>query len=273
MTSYLPQIGTSRVHGTDNGSRYSVSKQKLSLLELSQNVQNIREEKIERRFRAQSHDPSVETSGKENRKRKSTIDRSKSLGHGDQDRVKARRKYVFDVNRNEMNKAVISTDVPEDKTPNSADKRVRFDANAEEVKIKEENVFQKLYQPKERHVHAVGVQYKVGGTERNGVRLGALSPLRTSSPKQETATGSPKRSRSPYSPSSPKRNRQNEQKPGRLATLSPNSGSNISSPKGSRRAPVPGTHQARLEAARTRARIWAETYSDPGPAPSEKVLK
>lgn len=31
-----------------------------------------------------------------------------------------------------------------------------------------------------------------------------------------------------------------------------------------RRAP-PGTHQSRLEAARERAKIWTETYSDPGP--------
>ncbi|KAL4231715.1 hypothetical protein ACF0H5_009291 [Mactra antiquata] len=54
-------------------------------------------------------------------------------------------------------------------------------------------------------------------------------------------------------------------------------GQNGGSPISPRRQPPSGTHLARLEAARYRARIWAETYSDPGPndksIDNDKVLR
>lgn len=287
MTSYLPKIttGPHQVNTAENGGRglkqlSPVGRQKLSLLELSQNVTH-RREKVEGRFRAQSYDPSVQNRGKENRKRKSNVDRSKSLGHGDQEHTKARRKYVFDVNAN----VVSNRDVGDKRgsghvsdEQGSADKKVRFNNGSEDSCENQETEGQQLTsQSNTRTINALGVQYKIKGEERNGVRLGTFSPVNvhTSSPKGP-GRGSPsfqKRTRSPYSPRGSNRTRQNYSPP----LASPRSTSDRSSPKGSpvspRRGAAPGTHQSRLQAARTRARIWAETYSDPGPAPNDKVLK
>lgn len=296
MTSFLPQIGT------ENPSN-SKGRPKYSLLELSENVQNIRQEGMGKRIRSRSHDPDAGDEGKENRKRKSTTDRSKSLCQGDQIKPKARRRYVFDDSA-----SLASRTKPEVENKNSsgqtspkqgsADKRVSFGGSTEVYDSQTNKVVQSVSSESTRTPgHTVGVQYKIKGSERHGVRLGTMSPVHASSPKgprRNMSPGSPKRSRSPNTPTrtrspySPKRHKrmngqnnnsrewqyrgdERERQP-RKEAFSPRSQSDKLSPKGS---PIGSrrTHQARLEAARMRARIWAETYSDPGPPSAEKVLK
>ena len=298
MTSFLPQIGSE--NPTSPPLTRRSQKKKQSLLELSQNVEDIRHEGMDKRIRARSHDPGDENGGKENRKRKSRVDRSKSQGRGEEKEAKARRRYVFDDTTSKATNDKSKTNhaenrpnfMPKDQVDNkkgSADKRVHFGGTPEESQ-QQVTVPNGITYARSSGA-AVGVQYRILGAERHGVRLGNKSPTMASSPKGQrrgvSPTGSPKRTRSPGSPTrarSPYAAKRHKHTPGdrgrtgspakgQREMVSPKYDSDRMSPKGSPPIGSMRTHQARLEATRMKARVWAETYSDPGPPPSEKIVK
>ncbi|XP_052226940.1 uncharacterized protein LOC127841853 isoform X2 [Dreissena polymorpha] len=197
--------------GSSHQSNPSNRGRRPSLLELSINGPAFRSNDIERRYRTRSED--VAHAEKENRKRKSNIDRSKSIGHGDEKRTKTKAFNFHSLSHVDIDETI------KEVTANSgaSDKRVRFDSSFEESLGKPTK---KQKDAGKSGLNAKNVQDRLKKSERNG---GKLDPIQPTSPSQG-------------------------------------------------RPPAPGSHRSRVEAARDRARIWAETYSDPGPG-TEKLLK
>lgn len=214
--SVLPEIGTGRLvtDGVPENAKIRLGdgtkrerKGRKSLLEISQNFQSIRQDE-DKKFRSRSFEPSSGDENDAQKSKKAKIDRSKSVGYGENGREPKRKQ-------------------PGEKTVDYADakgksskrrksqRQVRFDSSSEESLSKNDHDSRHMLTsstPK-----PTGVQYKIG-------RVKNFDPMETS----------------PIS-------------------------SGQGSPDQLKKAAKQGNHQSRLEASRARARVWAETASDPGP--------
>lgn len=109
----------------------------------------------------------------------------------------------------------------------------------------------------------------VGAKNRYPDTTGPNRRVRFNSSSEESVGNRDFRERSVLAASSPKprqRDFGNRDRNVNIALDDSRGNNNEGSPTSPRRQPAHGTHQARLEAARSRARVWAETYSDPGPS-------